>query len=1397
MAHVIFCRCKRTMSFLLVLFFLFNSVPLGEAAAWGSLSGGATLAAPDIFEIKGREDELKAFAICRAIEERLVSSTDIKSIYLDDLLLLQREIGSISEGCTLRQYNNEIFVHLPDSDVVIRYFDPEKADIDPGFSITEKLRTFPLGENPRILQQIIWTKEDPPSKKFKPLARHFGEAKLSKPADAIAEGLTGREVFKPAGDDPFNVLLVWPKYRNRPARISSMHYLASAIESKEFLLDLARAMSEADPNDPFYKEAAKLRLEDLPNINVEVLDLSMADEDFNLAEFLKQKKYDLIGMSTLTQNHRATSGHMRLIRKTSPSSALIAGGWHASALPEDTIEETGAQLVVSGQGVETLADIVLRLIFGGRDVDPADNIGKISRLVEGVCFKDKDGKFVHTGNRKMLLGFDKYPYPHHSHARSVFKKPYEEEQLKDPRDEEKELRSGFVHTSFGCPFRCKYCANPAVYKRYMKRGLDNLKKELDELFDSGVRAFSFRDETWSFVPERADAIIKMMQAYKDRANAMGDNFYWSATTRADLLSREMLTKMRESGLMTLYFGIETGDMPLMKAVKGVSVDYEKILENIKICDELKIVTFSYLQVGLPGQDMASIMRTARFIIEAKAYTSSVFITLPLPGSPYFKPLNDGPIRMLSDLMDNNGGHDLRTETDELTYMEIWLIEKCFKALERTKSLKRQIADNGMNVMIGDETVIMGFLRTAAIVDKVIRTNPMYDGTNRAKILGDLLKSDTSLYHVYGVFLKHFDEDPWYNENPFNLTESLMDPEFARSYDRMLTDITFVNGYDILKEMDLGCMFYIMQAIWAHYKDEPGRSKRVIFDGLDAGTIISSLQAMVGSISLGEQKEEEDSALGSKIKKTEAEGRSISDFKLALLDNPYEKRLLEILQNKGIPPGVPAEKIKGVLAKIAGSDADLVRMVRDLPFEETTIDEFKDGLRQKAGKKGEGPSARLEATFAIVGDTAGMDANGYKEALLGKLGEDAELVELVTALDPERLKIIKYWYALREKVEHREQSPEVRLAKAIVTGKYVEIIGGTVEDEPVKALILKALDNSRSTGDPQTKALLDIMEIPEGSGERRLMEAMMLLNVSEYKTTKDYQNALIEYVKTDDHSRSMDREIARLRSEIRFGLSEEGDTIYFRNKDRQKMGTDTGNAAFVKNNEGMIRTFLADIPDKVLVRVPVEMFEKMDESVRKTFTGAYLGSPNGVIELYYMSGTGLVPESVYGKLGVEKRRIDFERTRSNTITLLPVSKDEEIDQTLIRSRIGDMKLGLNDTVISPVGIEGDQAFLARGTVLGLNLMYIYRKSVEKPIVDRDDLIDVVNKLRTLCGVPNGSDFSVKPEDVYALAAGEFAEGGENALIRALKKLVPLLPMEPIDREEQRRLYEAFREVVTKA
>lgn len=177
-------------------------------------------------------------------------------------------------------------------------------------------------------------------------------------------------------------------------------------------------------------------------------------------------------------------------------------------------------------------------------------------------------------------------------------------------------------TSYGCPFQCTYCEAPGFGFRYRTPAL--VVDELRFIRSLGVRELCFKD--WTFAANRRQGEM-LLDAMMD-ANV---GIEWFTFTRAEVLDRDLIRKMKRAGCHTLQIGVETAQTDILIRYKR-RVEKERLEDVFRACREEGIATLATLILGLAGDNADDICRTIDYVIRLDPDYASFNIITPLIGS---------------------------------------------------------------------------------------------------------------------------------------------------------------------------------------------------------------------------------------------------------------------------------------------------------------------------------------------------------------------------------------------------------------------------------------------------------------------------------------------------------------------------------------------------------------------------------------------------------------------------------------------------------------------------------------------------------------------------------------------------------------------------------------------
>lgn len=190
----------------------------------------------------------------------------------------------------------------------------------------------------------------------------------------------------------------------------------------------------------------------------------------------------------------------------------------------------------------------------------------------------------------------------------------------------------------GCPFRCTFCATPALvgpekgYRAYHRPSMSRVVDDLKLSLATGANAIHFLDDMVFVSPN--DFLDFKDSIYRA---GLGD-FYWRGMNRASIISHcsnDDLKILSESGCWRIAMGVESGDEEMLLRIrKGITLDQvKKSVFNLRYVGIPSVKAFFIM--GFPGETMQQIIKTHDFIMDLKNYgltDISVFQFKPYPGT---------------------------------------------------------------------------------------------------------------------------------------------------------------------------------------------------------------------------------------------------------------------------------------------------------------------------------------------------------------------------------------------------------------------------------------------------------------------------------------------------------------------------------------------------------------------------------------------------------------------------------------------------------------------------------------------------------------------------------------------------------------------------------------------
>lgn len=245
--------------------------------------------------------------------------------------------------------------------------------------------------------------------------------------------------------------------------------------------------------------------------------------------------------------------------------------------------------IVRGEGEETVLEIAQ---------------GKEPGKINGIVYRERDGKIVKTPARKYIENLDDLPFPAW-HLVDLNKYSSRGKGIVRGINLAKTPRVSVIF-SRGCTGHCDFCSTWWIWKGWRRRSEKNMVDEIELLYrDHGIRHFCFADDSMTVDQQ---ATIEVC----DEILARNLTIVFHVTTRTDCVDEIVLRKLKDAGCYEIAFGIETGS-PLLLERMGKENDIETAEKAIKLCKKSGIVVTALMIIGNVGESDETIRDTINFL----------------------------------------------------------------------------------------------------------------------------------------------------------------------------------------------------------------------------------------------------------------------------------------------------------------------------------------------------------------------------------------------------------------------------------------------------------------------------------------------------------------------------------------------------------------------------------------------------------------------------------------------------------------------------------------------------------------------------------------------------------------------------------------------------------------
>lgn len=358
----------------------------------------------------------------------------------------------------------------------------------------------------------------------------------------------------------------------------------------------------------------------LKHNNFEVLWKDCIAENVNEKEFYKyinDNQPDVIVFETKTPVVKQHWKIINEIKKLNINIKIILCGDHVTALPEESMENSNVDFILTGGDYDFLLLNLCRVL---------NNKESFNNLEPGIYYRingtiKNSGKFIlnHNLNNLPFIDRELTKWRLYAYKNGNFKK----------------TPGTYIMSGRDCWWgKCKFCSWPTLYPEFRTRTPENVIEEIGMLVDE-YNIKEIMDDTGTFpignwLNEFCNCLIE--KGYNKRICI-------DCNMRFGILSFQDYLLMKKAGFRLILFGLESANQTTLDKINK-NLKVEQAIESCKLARKAGLYPHITIMFGYPWENYEDAKRTLSLgqwlLKNGYAYTMQATIVIPYPGSPLFE-----------------------------------------------------------------------------------------------------------------------------------------------------------------------------------------------------------------------------------------------------------------------------------------------------------------------------------------------------------------------------------------------------------------------------------------------------------------------------------------------------------------------------------------------------------------------------------------------------------------------------------------------------------------------------------------------------------------------------------------------------------------------------------------
>lgn len=311
---------------------------------------------------------------------------------------------------------------------------------------------------------------------------------------------------------------------------------------------------------------------------------------------------------------------LEMIRDSKAAGASVILGGPEPSLHAREFLDSGADVIVAGEGEETLAELLTSIGHRGTEAQRGLCASVPLWPVQGIMYREQNGEVVQTPQRPLIRDLDSLPWPGRE---TIDLNPY----LEGWR-EKHGVSSVSLITARGCPYTCTWCSRSVFGETHRRRSATDVADEVQWISDR------YRPDMLWYADDVFTIHYGWLKQFAAELKRRNLRLPFECISRADRLNPEIAGVLQEMGCFRLWIGSESGSQKVLDLMDR-RVTVAQVQDACRLLKQRGIQVGMFIMLGYEGEQQEDLEATAEHLKQSNPDLFLSTIAYPIKGTPYY------------------------------------------------------------------------------------------------------------------------------------------------------------------------------------------------------------------------------------------------------------------------------------------------------------------------------------------------------------------------------------------------------------------------------------------------------------------------------------------------------------------------------------------------------------------------------------------------------------------------------------------------------------------------------------------------------------------------------------------------------------------------------------------